>query len=652
MPPPPPAGLTRPGTDDVTDHAEAASGAGRAGAAAATPRDGSPAPRVFGLRPGYLAVALVVLLAIPLLVALVVLHSPRWFPILDMAQTEIRVRDVGSGRSPLIGLPGRIGQFGRQGSHPGPLSFWTLAPFYRVFGATSWALRVAAVALQVAAMGLGIWIAYRRGGIRLALGIAAVLAVLARAYEAFTLTEAWNPYLPILFWVVLILAVWSVVCDDLLMLPVAVFAGSFCAQTHIPYLGLAGALVVFAIGAAFVRAFRRREEDPAALRRFLRWALIAVAVGAVVWLPPLIDQITSSRGNFTVIRDHFSDPPEEEVGLRRGVELILIHLNPWKLLTDPVVGDRPQTTTSGSMLPGLLFLSVWVASVVAARRLRHRALLRLDLVLALTLVLAVVDASRILGFVWYYLLLWAWGITALMAVAIGWTAAVLVGRRLRDPTRRQALAVGTGVLALLTVVSTVLFSLDAGGSDVPSERLSTTLGEVAGQTNHALDGGTAPGGGRDGRYLVTWDDPVSIGAQGWGLVNELEREGFEVGVPKLHQGGAARDQVLDPHDATAQVTLVVGPNIEDWRVKPGVEQVAFYEPRTPGQQAEYERLRSRVIEDMAEVGLSHLVSEDDSNLLAAAGNPRTPKRTQRMLSRMLDLGLPTAVFVGPPEEAG
>ena len=42
----------------------------------------------------------------------------------------MRLRDVFSAHPPLIGLPGRIGSFRHQGSHPGPLSFWALAPFY------------------------------------------------------------------------------------------------------------------------------------------------------------------------------------------------------------------------------------------------------------------------------------------------------------------------------------------------------------------------------------------------------------------------------------------------------------------------------------------------------------------------------------------
>src|SRR5262249_44048891 len=81
------------------------------------------------------------LLASPLMVTVGVLHDPRWYPLLDLAQTEMRVRDVFSAHSPLIGLPGRLGTFAHQGSHPGPLSFYALWPFYRLFGASAWALQ-------------------------------------------------------------------------------------------------------------------------------------------------------------------------------------------------------------------------------------------------------------------------------------------------------------------------------------------------------------------------------------------------------------------------------------------------------------------------------------------------------------------------------
>ena len=74
---------------------------------------------------------LVALLALPLVVALIALRHPRWYPLLDMAQTEIRIRDVASSHPPLIGLAGRIGTYGPDsGSHPGPISFYAI--HYRI----------------------------------------------------------------------------------------------------------------------------------------------------------------------------------------------------------------------------------------------------------------------------------------------------------------------------------------------------------------------------------------------------------------------------------------------------------------------------------------------------------------------------------------
>src|SRR5213075_3429326 len=81
-------------------------------------------------------------------------------------------------------------------------------------------------------------VARRRGGTRLAVGITAVLLLLMLGYGLETLVEPWNPYLPLLWWFLALLALWSVLCGDYAMAPIAVAAASMAAQTHVPYLGL------------------------------------------------------------------------------------------------------------------------------------------------------------------------------------------------------------------------------------------------------------------------------------------------------------------------------------------------------------------------------------------------------------------------------
>ena len=122
----------------------------------------------------------------------------------------------------------------------------------------------ATVALDAAALALCLWMGYRRGGLALALGLTAMLAVLTRAYGAYLLTLPWNPYMPVLWWIVFLLAAWSVLDDDLAMLPVGVVAGTMCMQTHISYLGLVGGLSLFVVVMLAISAYRRRTDRGAA----------------------------------------------------------------------------------------------------------------------------------------------------------------------------------------------------------------------------------------------------------------------------------------------------------------------------------------------------------------------------------------------------
>ena len=645
----------RPGTAvrDVAEPVEDDTGALTAEhvPAAAPRRRGLRLPAGARSRPLVVGAGLLALLALPLIVALAVLAQKRWYPILDLAMTELRIRDVGTSHPPLIGLVGRIGPLGNQGSHPGPMSFWVMWPFYRAFGASSWAMQVSAVAVHLAAMGTALWIAFRRGGIRLMVAIAAVLAVLTRAYGAETLTQAWNPYLPLVSFIVFLLALWSVADDDLALLPVAVAAGTLCAQTHVPYLGLTVGLGGFTVAFAGWKAYRRRK-DRASVRRFLVWGAIAAGVAAILWTPPVIDQIIHTPGNLSVLSDYFRNPPESPVGLRRAVDVLFLHLNPWQLVERLVTADRTQVE-AGSTVPGVLFLALWVASAVAAWRVRHRVLMRLDLVLGAALVLALVSMSRIFGLVWYYLVLWAWGICALMVLAVVWTAVVIVGRKLQPPTAARAATVGTAVLVAVAVIFSALFTYDATSTGLPAGRLSHTLGVLVRPTVAALDRRGVPGGGRDGLYLVTVRDPVDIGAMGYGLMNELDRRGFDIGVLDAFGPGATRHRVLDPSAASGVVHLSIGPDdIDVWRAKPGVREVARTDPRTPAERAEYRRLRAQVIDELNASGSGDLVPTVDENLFGLSLNTRVSDSVRRKLVRMTNLGLPAAVFIGPHEAAG
>jgi len=615
-------------------------------------------PRVLAIPPGRLRLTLWLVLAVPFVIAAIRLLGRQYHPVLDQAMAEFRVRDVGTGDTPLVGLPGRIFPSGRvgdytvQGSHPGPLSFYLLAPTYRLVGSSAWGLLAGMIVLNLVAIAVALWLADRRGGTPLMLVVAGVVVVLVRGYGFDVVTQPWNPYLPLLFWLVVLLGTWSVLAGDQRMIVVVAAAGSLCAQTHMPYVGLSlgmGALCVAALGWHWYRHPVDRNDVIGA-------AGTAGLVGAVLWLPPVWDQLTNEPGNLRLIADYFGNSPEDPIGAGEGVRLVLRHLDVFRLIGDAFGADgyvtRAGFDLQGSVVPGLIVLVVWGVSVWLAVRLRHRLLITLDVVIGWSLVLAVIAMSRIFGKIWYYLTLWAWTSTTLIVVAVVWTAAAYVRSRLGDERARTPRLAMAGVAALVAVGSYMALTAEAFGARAPEQHLSDTLREITGPTADALRDGLGAAAGIDGTYLVTWNDAIYFGSQGFGLVNELDRAGFDVGALPTWRVPATPTRIVDPAEATAEVRLATGVYVDQVRAIAGAEEVLVYDPRDAGELAEYLRLEREVVEGLMIDGLDDLVPLLQTNLFGLQIDPAVSPALQRKVDRMLELGTLTAVFVLPPGAVG
>ncbi len=267
----------------------------------------------------------IVVVLVPFVVAAVRVATRTWYPVLDMAMTEFRVRDVGGVDTPLIGLPGRIGTFPDQGSHPGPLGYYLLAPVYRLLGSSAIGLLVAAVVIAAVSAVACVLVIRRMGGLRLQWAVVVVLLVVVQTYGFDLVGQPWNPYLPLLPWLTTLIAVWAVLVGDNGVLWVATLAGTLCAQTHLPYVGLAGSIVV---GATLVVVWRwwHCERGSEVRARTGRSLAIGLGVGVVCWVPVALDQLFGSQ-NLSMIIDYFRDPPEAAIGERAGLELLLRHLD-------------------------------------------------------------------------------------------------------------------------------------------------------------------------------------------------------------------------------------------------------------------------------------------------------------------------------------
>ncbi|HEV7758315.1 MAG TPA: hypothetical protein VGO78_04980 [Acidimicrobiales bacterium] len=511
---------------------------------------------------------------VPLVVAVGVLHDPRWVPMFDNAMIEMRVRDVGGGQTPLLGLGGRLRGFGVTGSHPGPLSFYALAPVYRVAGAGGWALLVAAAVASSVAAGLAVWLGHRRGGWPMAVVVGLVSGLLMRSYGAWRLVDPWNPHLPLAWWLVYLLAVWSLLCGDVAMLPVAVFAGSYCAQTHIPYVGLVVGLGLLAAGALV----RQRRRDGVRSRRWTVWTAGSAGLALLLWLPPLVQQVTHHPGNLAVLLENFRHPYDERVSFGDAFDSWIRHLDAGQLLASGRVPDL--WAPSGHPVAGALWLAAWATTAGltlhalrrggpddtgASGRLSTATVARLHLVVAVAAGLGLLATARIFGPLYPYLVLWGWGTTALMVMAMACTLL------LRWPTTIVPLGAAAAVVA-------VLFTIDAARTHTTVEPQQRQLAAVIDDTTAAL--------GRDPldcadrcRYRVTWDGSFDGTSEGLGLIDALRRRGYDAGPDPAVDRNFATGHAIDRDEADATVHVAAtGDAIDRAHRRLRARQIAYRAP--------------------------------------------------------------------------
>ena len=189
--------------------------------------------------------------------------------------------------------------------------------------------------------------------------------------------------------------------------------------------------------------------------------------------------------------------------------------------------------------------------------------------------------------------------------------------------------------------------IDAAQALPPEPRLSDELGALVDPTVAALRAGTGASTGADGTYLVTWSDAFFFGSQGYGLVVELERHGLRAGADDPFRVPITAHRVVRPAAATARVHLATGVYIDQWAAVAGSVEVAYVDPRSEGERAEFDDLRTFVLDRLAEQRLDDVAAMVDTNLFGASLDERIDDDVAVAMARMLIIGEPAAVFVVP-----
>lgn len=519
------------------------------------------------------------LIVVPLVVAWTVLHDPHWIALNDLAQIEMRVRDVATAHPPALGPPGRFEAYGEIGSHPGPMAFYVLWPAYMLLGADGWALQGASLLLQAVAAGLVVWVAFRRGGTGLAVAATGALLLLIHGLGTDRMATPWNPNLPVLWWMLTLLAVWSVLVGDLVLLPVAAVAVTFCMQAHVSY-GLPGVGLIL-LTAGWLIAHRRSDSDTGTGRRVGRWALASLGLMLALWLPPLVQQFTQDPGNMTIIVGnwrHASEESGDRISVAAATDVWLEHIDVARLAradTTEYTAEEVLHTDHGLHLgqrwPALLLLAAWIGAVTLAWRRRDSTLLRFHLVVGVAQLLGLVAITRILGPAWRYLVLGSWATTAVMLLATVWTVVTLAPAPRWD---RRILAVGVAAAVGLGVLATV----DAAQTEMEDITLARAVDRLAVRTDDYL--ADDPAGCADQcHYLVTYSDPVNIASPVFGLMLELNKRGIDAKTTRDKVSSVRDSRVMDREFASAEISMVVTDKlIAKSKKLAGWTEIAYVDP--------------------------------------------------------------------------
>lgn len=502
-------------------------------------------------------------------VALLVGVGGSYTPVSDAALAEMLVRDVGH-HPVLVGLYSRD-----DWSHPGPLLYYLLAPFYWATGGSSIGLNLGALAINGGSViGMGL-IARRRAGNAAMLASFLGSALMMRTLGAEFLHSEWNPFVTTLPFGLLVFLVWSLLAGDRGALPIAVFVASYLAQAHVGYVALALPLLALGVIGLVVAVVR----DPASggWRSLTRTGLVSVAIGGVVWMPTFIDTAFGSPRNLVNIVEWFRTADEGLNSVSGGLRVMSSQFGIWPewATTTRAPGLVGESAYLGAPVAPWVLLAVVVAAVVLWRR--NQAGRALVVAAAATFTLGVVAVARTVGIAFQYRLFWTY-----IPPLIGFVILALAGWRTistwRGPDVRRPVAVGAGVALLVLTGVNVITAAQAG---TPDEGDAAAMRALTAPVLDQLEGS-------DGPVLVS--DPLNSGT--WyarGLVLQLEKHGIEAVVPPNRTSEAAEHRVYRGGPLAARLVVVDNAAVPVLQQREDLTLIAEWSAVSEQRAVDYER---------------------------------------------------------------
>jgi hypothetical protein len=412
-----------------------------------------------------------------------------WVPVADQGIIATRAYDVFTSHAPLVGQYSYAGHVtGKSTYSLGPMLYWLLAlPAH--FGSPASITWTIAAVNTLAIVG-AVALARRRGGVVLMFAAALAVALMCQSIAAETLHDVWNPSAGLLPFTLLIFLCWSLACGEYRLLPLTALVASFMLQDNLMYLPPTLGLLAVALGGLVASRRwppgRRGAATPDAVvghpagdgadadtsptsptsptpstrtrsprlpalrgggarRPLLRWSLAALAVAAICWSAPLVQQLTESPGNMTLVVQS-ATKSKQTLGASVGWHAIVraVGVRPWWLYVpidrwqrqhDIRVAPRVGAAASCIALLAALLIAMLVGLARGRRDVAAGALIGFVLCGALAAIAATTPTPRLLAVSLGYTMwegsqvgMWVW-------LMLGWSAWLALGWAFRGWVR-------------------------------------------------------------------------------------------------------------------------------------------------------------------------------------------------------------------------
>lgn len=477
----------------------------------------------------------IVAVVVPYLVALVRVLATAGSRIAlpdDLALIDLHVRRA-------MALRQQLGVFDHDGwNHPGPAYFYVQSVVYRVLGDRPASLFAGAVILS-GLCAVGVLVVVRRHSsptrALLAAGLLCWLGILLSAHGSGAMTYSegplgalvspWNPMVVIVPLLLLLVLSAAAVAGSGLSLLGAALVGTFVLQANISSGPLALLLVGVGLVGWLVALVRRRSDPPGSPARAVALAVAGGVLLVLAWLPPVVEQLTGHPGNMTLIARYFSSRPAGQPWSAAWWSLVdvgaTVIVGPSQVMAS-LLGNRPPHVALGVVVLLLAVASATAALVVGLRQ-RRRFAAGLGLASLVAMVGLLESFSRIVGFIFGYLVIWAVVVPLAGLLAVG-----LLGVPERWRTGAALRSTRTALVALVAVASLAMAVVvlrtppTSSASDPQVARLTAMIASHL-RPGQVVAVGDAGAGTTDTRLL---DLERFIG-----VVNELDRQGYR---PKVN----------------------------------------------------------------------------------------------------------------------